>query len=253
MLNPAKLRVVNILSTIVILTACSGPKHKAPLTDLQQPPSYKITSHTVASNETLYSIAWRYGLDVRDLASTNDLGAPYLLRPGQRLNLDTRSQPTHKMKKTPKNRSVDQRSKNKPLATPPRKQTSTQKHKLSWRWPASGTLLAKFGDRQALSKGIDIAAKKGEPVFAAESGSVVYAGDGLRGYGNLLIIKHEYNFLSAYAHNQKILVGEGDSVKAGQKIAEIGSSGTDRNKLHFEIRQDGNPVDPLQHLPRRPK
>ncbi|MGH1471162.1 MAG: peptidoglycan DD-metalloendopeptidase family protein [Cellvibrionaceae bacterium] len=251
MLNPALIRVVNILSTILFLAGCSGPKYKAPLTDLKQPPSYKITSHTVSSNETLYSIAWRYGLDVKDLAYTNSLRAPYIVKPGQRLNLDTRARPAQKMKKAPKKRAVVQRSKNKPLVPPSKVRPSPQKSELQWRWPARGVLVTKFGERQALSKGIDIAAKKGEPVFAAESGSVVYAGDGLRGYGNLLIVKHEQNFLSAYAHNHKMFVGEGDSVKAGQKIAEIGSSGTDRNKLHFEIRQDGNPVDPLQHLPRR--
>jgi len=245
------MRVVNILTTIAFLSSCSGPKYKAPLADLQQPPSLKITNHIVARNETLYSIAWRYSLDVRDLAHTNAIYPPYRLRPGQRLNLDTRKQPPQKMKKAPKIPPVAQRSRNEPVQTSSKVLTQSQKETLSWHWPANGTILARFGAQQALSKGIDIAAEKGEPVFAAESGSVVYAGDGLRGYGNLLIIKHKQDFLSAYAHNQKLLVVEGDLVKAGQKIAEIGSSGTDRNKLHFEIRRDGNPVDPLLYLPRR--
>lgn len=249
----SRIQVVKILAAILFVSGCSGPKYTAPMTDLQQPPSYKITSHTVATNETLYSIAWRYGLDVEELARANRLGTPYLLKPGQRLNLDTRNLPPKKINRAPKKPAVVQRSKKEPSQTTTSSRIPNSPQKLRWRWPAKGNLLARFGDRQALSKGIDIAAKNGEPVIAAESGSVVYAGDGLRGYGNLLIIKHEQNYLSAYAHNRKLLVGEGDSVKAGQKIAEIGSSGTDRNKLHFEIRHNGNPVDPLQHLPRGPR
>src|SRR5690606_34083696 len=98
---------------------------------------------------------------------------------------------------------------------------------------------------------IDIGGKLGQPVVAASAGKVVYAGTGLRGYGNLVIIKHSETFLSAYAHNHQLMVKEGQAVKAGQQIAELGSSGTDREKLHFEIRRDGKPVNPLQYLPTR--
>ncbi len=100
-------------------------------------------------------------------------------------------------------------------------------------------------------KGVDIEGRSGDPVLAANSGSVVYAGNGVRGYGNLVIVKHDATFLSAYAHNSKLLVKEGDVVNGGQKIAEIGDSGTDRFKLHFEVRKQGNPIDPLTILPRR--
>jgi lipoprotein NlpD len=108
-----------------------------------------------------------------------------------------------------------------------------------------------FTTGQQPHKGIDIAGAIGDPVLAARNGTVVYAGDGVRGYGNLLIIKHDAVFLSAYAHNSKLLVKEGESVRGGQKIAELGDSATDRPKLHFEVRKQGNPIDPLQVLPRR--
>lgn len=120
-----------------------------------------------------------------------------------------------------------------------------------WRWPGSGSLLQGFTGGADPHKGIDISGKLGDPVVAARGGTVVYAGSGVRGYGNLLIIKHDVQWLSAYAHNSKLLVAEGQTVQAGQRIAEMGDSGTDRVKLHFEVRRQGNPVDPLQVLPRR--
>ena len=120
---------------------------------------------------------------------------------------------------------------------------------LQWIWPAAGKVTAVFSDPS--NKGIDILGKKGEPVNASAGGRVVYVGEGLRGYGKLVIIKHNNTFLSAYAHNDAILVKEGQTVVKGQKIAEVGSTGTDQTKLHFEIRQFGKPVDPLKFLPER--
>jgi lipoprotein NlpD len=119
---------------------------------------------------------------------------------------------------------------------------------LSWVWPASGKVITGFSDSANL-KGIDIAGKAGQPVVASAAGKVVYAGSGLRGYGKLVIVKHNATFLSAYAHNQEILVKEGQQVAKGQKIAEMGSTDSDQVKLHFEIRQRGKPVDPLRYLP----
>jgi lipoprotein NlpD len=116
-------------------------------------------------------------------------------------------------------------------------------------WPASGTLLAGFDE--ARNKGFDIAGKAGDPVLAAADGRVVYAGAGLRGYGNLVILKHNNTFLTAYAHNQALLVKEDQTVRRGQKIAEMGSTDADRVKLHFEIRRQGKPVDPVRYLPAR--
>ncbi|NMG33136.1 peptidoglycan DD-metalloendopeptidase family protein [Azoarcus sp. TTM-91] len=118
-----------------------------------------------------------------------------------------------------------------------------------WLWPAKGKVLAGFSE--ATNKGLDIAGNPGDPVIASGAGKVVYSGSGLRGYGKLVIIKHDANYLTAYAHNQQLLVKEGDSVTKGQKIAELGSTDTDRPKLHFEIRKQGRPVDPMKYLPPR--
>jgi lipoprotein NlpD len=118
-----------------------------------------------------------------------------------------------------------------------------------WAWPASGKIAGQF--IEGGSKGLDILGKKGDPVQAASDGKVVYSGSGLRGYGQLLIIKHNNVFLTAYAHNSKILVKEGQSVTRGQKIAEMGDTEADQVKLHFEVRRQGKPVDPLKHLPPR--
>ncbi|MDR3352243.1 MAG: peptidoglycan DD-metalloendopeptidase family protein [Zoogloeaceae bacterium] len=118
---------------------------------------------------------------------------------------------------------------------------------LVWAWPARGKTITAFSPQ---SKGIDIAGKAGDPVQAAADGRVVYAGNGLRGYGQLVIVKHNATYLSAYAHNRKIVVKEGQEVKRGEKIAEMGNTDSDAVKLHFEIRQKGNPVEPLQHLPK---
>ncbi|MCS6943969.1 MAG: peptidoglycan DD-metalloendopeptidase family protein [Sutterellaceae bacterium] len=119
---------------------------------------------------------------------------------------------------------------------------------LLWQWPAAGKVIESFGDGR---KGIGIAGNEGDPVVAASDGEVVYAGNGLRGYGNLVILKHSDDFISAYAHNRAILVKQGQTVKRGQKIAELGKTDTTVPKLHFEIRQRGKPVDPLRYLPPR--
>lgn len=120
---------------------------------------------------------------------------------------------------------------------------------LAWIWPARGTTLAGFDELK--NKGVDIAGRAGDPVLAAADGRVVYAGSGLRGYGNLVILKHNNTYLTAYAHNQSLLVKEDQTVKQGQKIAEMGSTDADRVKLHFEIRRQGKPVDPARYLPAR--
>ncbi|MFY9514199.1 MAG: peptidoglycan DD-metalloendopeptidase family protein, partial [Rubrivivax sp.] len=120
---------------------------------------------------------------------------------------------------------------------------------LNWAWPAAGPVVANFDD--AKSKGLAISGKPGDPVLATADGRVVYAGSGLRGYGNLIIVKHNATFLSAYAHNQALLVKEDQVVRRGQKIAEMGNSDADRVQLHFEIRRQGKPVDPAKLLPPR--
>lgn len=144
----------------------------------------------------------------------------------------------------------------KPAKTPVKSQENRTNPIVStgpirWQWPALGRVLAGFSNSPTGNKGVNIAGKNGEPVKAAAPGRVVYAGSGLRGFGQLVIVKHDEDFLSAYAHNSRLHVRENDSVKAGQLIADIGSTGTDREQLHFEIRYRGQPVDPLKHLPKR--
>ncbi|GAA5315606.1 MAG: peptidoglycan DD-metalloendopeptidase family protein [Candidatus Pelagadaptatus aseana] len=249
-------KVFNILNALLLLTACASPNPSAPVSDRAGPPSQKLNQHVVARGETLFSIAWRYGHDYKTLARNNGIAKPYTIYPGQLIRLSGKAKSSQvkpvskkvvsKPAKAPVNRSKtttsNARSKSQILAS---------SGSVKWRWPAKGKLLATFSSQNALNKGVDIAGNLGEPVVAAGAGVVVYAGSGLRGYGNLLIIKHSETFLSAYAHNRRLLVKEGQAVKAGQKIAEIGSSGTDRNKLHFEIRKEGKPVNPLWYLPKR--
>ena len=182
--------------------------------------------HVVQSGETLYSIAWAAGLDYQALARWNGIRSPYVIRPGQRLKMVSKS------KKVTKN-SV---------------QTSS---KSGWIWPVKGPILKRFSTK-AGNKGIDIGGESGRGIRAAADGKVVYAGSGLRGYGKLIIVKHDEVYLSAYAHNSKLLVTDGSAVVRGQQIALMGDTGTDRVKLHFEIRQRGKPVNPLKYLPKHP-
>lgn len=258
--------LITVLALESAITGCSSSHTKAPVSDRNSPPSERIHYHIVARGETLYSIAWRYNLNYRQLAKANGVDSSYNIYPGQRIYLDLSDAPaersqtantlvhkapgTSSVKKVPPTPAKQSRSKNKsPIAS-----HSTQKNDrsaaVSWRWPATGKLLATFSSNNGLNKGIDIKGELGDSVNAASAGQVVYAGSGLRGYGKLIIVKHSDKYLSAYAHSRKILVKEGDKVKIGEKIAEMGSTGTDTVKLHFEIRYDGKPVDPLKILPR---
>lgn len=253
-------QLFKILIIAIILTSCSQNTHYAPVSDTDQPPSRQLSHHIVAKGETLYSIAWRYNLDFRKLAHANGIGRDFRIYPGQRLVLKEsvtsakpRSTPSPKViKESPKFVAKKKpRSKNE---TPANNRVEAEKKltlPITWVWPAKGKLIASFQSNRGLNKGIDIQGNLEEPVIAASSGIVVYSGDGLRGYGKLVIVKHSEKYLSAYAHNHRILVDEGDEVKQGQKIAAMGSSGTDSIKLHFEIRDDGKPVDPLKFLPKR--
>ena len=261
-------RLFNILITAMFLVSCSSTKKNAPIEDLDQPPTRDITTHVVVKGETLYSIAWRYGLDYRILARANNIGANFYIIPGQILFLrptesagvaSNSSGQTDRSKtsvvSTPVNKSVKKTSvsRSRPLTeTRPRNANNSQNTtQIQWRWPSYGRTVSRFVAGNPNAEGIDIAVKKGESVSTAAKGVVVYAGEGLRGYGKLLIIKHNKQYLSAYAHADRILVKEGHQVQAGQKVAEIGSSGTQKAKLYFEIRKGGKPVDPLHYLPRR--
>jgi lipoprotein NlpD len=222
--------------------------------------------YQVQRGDTLYSIAFRFGWDWKALAARNRIAPPYLIRVGQIIRFDGQpaSQPSvvasAPVVVAPASRpSAPVQS--RPAPTQPQapiKPASsvtpvppTQRSVSGWLWPSSGQVIGRFSSNGSLNKGIDIAGELGQPVLAASDGSVVYAGSGLRGYGELVIIKHSDTYVSAYGHNRRLLVQEGQQVKAGQKIAEMGSTGTDRVKLHFEVRRQGKPVDPLQYLPKR--
>ncbi|CZF83789.1 Murein hydrolase activator NlpD precursor [Grimontia celer] len=142
-------------------------------------------------------------------------------------------------------------TKNKPSVDKPVKKPSGTPVKISWQWPSKGRVISGFSSSELGNKGIDIAGNRGQSINASADGKVVYAGNALRGYGNLIIIKHNDDYLSAYAHNDRIFVSERQSVKKGQKIASMGSSGTNSVRLHFEIRYKGKSVNPLRYLPKR--
>ncbi|GAB2544634.1 hypothetical protein GCM10027065_15240 [Rhodanobacter koreensis] len=270
-------------------------------------------SYEVTKGDTLYSIAFRKGVDFRDLAQWNGIAAPYTIWPGQRLTLSppgkttvahvagapahvtappapaqgfetvtavppvpatathaatTSSAPSVPLSVSPRpvQPAVTATTTIVPVAgvpTPPVPAVAAPPVPIpvasgparavsgvNWRWPAEGSLISRFRSGDAIP-GIEIAGKQGDPVRAAADGVVVYSGNGLVGYGELVIIKHNDSFLSAYGHNSKRLVKEGQRVSAGQQIAEMGSTGASRNELEFQIRKDGNPVDPLGYLPSR--
>jgi lipoprotein NlpD len=221
-------------------------------------------SYTVRRGDTLYGIALDNGLDYRELALWNGIADPNVIREGQVLQLKApatqevqvrpiadvgtvKAQPLPPAAQTSKPESAPRVEQ---APTKPQPAPDASDDKVDWGWPAGGRVLAGFSD--PLNKGVDISGKKGEPVFATASGRVVYSGEGLRGYGKLIIVKHNNTYLSAYAHNDAILVKEGQTVTKGQKIGEIGSTGTEQTKLHFEIRRLGRPVDPMKYLPARP-
>ena len=249
-----------ILLALMVLTlfAC-GPSRYEPVRNVYRSPT-PVTQgfHTVKAGETLYSIAWRYNRNHHELAQNNGISAPYNIYPGQQISLTKPvSKNTNSTNKTTSAKSPKQTTrykKSKSHTKPVQEKLANQRHKkvdMSWSWPAKGSVIQTFSLNGNVNKGIDLAGRRGEPVLAAADGKVVFSGTGLVGYGNLIIIKHNETYLSAYAHNSKLLLKEGQLAKARQKIAEIGSTGANRDKLHFEIRRNGKPVNPLQYLPRR--
>lgn len=193
--------------------------------------------HTVQKGETLYAIAFRYGLSTATLARWNDLGDGSLIRAGQRLRL---SAPGTTAAAGVPGSSSDRPGASAPVEPPPR-----------WQWPAKGPVIAQYGDSPMTASGIEIGGRLGDPVMAAAPGQVVYAGSGLASYGELLIVKHNESWLTAYGFNQSVLVREGERVAAGQVIARLGEGPGRRPMLHFEIRSNGEPVNPVQMLPPR--
>lgn len=211
-------------------------------------------TYRVRRGDTLYGIAWQKGVDYRDVARWNGILAPYRIYAGQTLRLVAPPQP-RPVKPPPRTSPAPSRAVSKPPAqTKPKapSRAAAAPKSLAWRWPAQGKLLSRFKASDPLRHGIKIGGNSGSKITSAEAGKVVYSGSGLIGYGKLIIIKHNNKYLSAYGHNRKILVKEGDQVTKGQTIAEMGNANNGDPLLHFEIRRDGKPVDPLRLLPRQP-
>ncbi|MCW5652652.1 peptidoglycan DD-metalloendopeptidase family protein [Hydrogenophaga sp.] len=220
--------------------------------------------YTVKAGDTLFRIALDHGQNWRDIQSWNSLSNPNALEVGQVLRVlppaaavaapapatvpsGPATSPIAGSGVTA--RPLTEPSAPAPIPPAPAPQSSAGADEITFIWPAQGQVITPFDETN--NKGISIAGKIGDPVVAAADGRVVYAGAGLRGYGNLIILKHNNTYLTAYAHNQALLVREDQAVRQGQKIAEMGSSDTDRVKLHFEVRRLGKPVDPMGHLPKR--
>ncbi len=279
---PLDCRYALLIILISFLLGCGHSRH-VEVRDLRQAP-LTAKSYSVEKGDTLYSIAWRFNFDYKRLARANNIQAPYTVYVGQVLLLDEKNSDTHlsknktvstntpliKKKTHKKTQIASSETTVRPKKQPSgikRSNTSINSQKLGvkqtieeenytsneigWIWPVSGEIIRQYSSQNKLSKGIDIAAQMGMPIKSSRSGKVVYAGDGLKGYGNLIIVRHSDIYLSAYAHNQSILVKEGAFVKQGQKIALLGDTGTQSPKLHFEIRKRGKPVNPLKLLPKQ--
>jgi lipoprotein NlpD len=234
----------------------------------------KAPTYTVKPGDTLMRISLETGQSWRDIARWNNIDNPNVIEVGQALRVGPLPSEVAAVAPKPvlpakvETRPLDGKPASAPAAgsasgtgtgavastapaaslpLPPL--TREGDEDVDWGWPASGPVLGQFDDNR--NKGLSIGGKEGDPVLAAADGRVVYAGSGLRGYGNLVIVKHNGTFLTAYAHNQTLLVKEDQVVRKGQKIAEMGSSDADRVNLHFEIRRQGKPVDPAKLLPPR--
>jgi lipoprotein NlpD len=210
-------------------------------------PKYGATA-TVRRGQTLYRIATDNGISALDLAMWNNVPPPYTIYPGQRLRLypgAARATPSSGAARRPVATAI------RPATPPPVAIAVPVQTNFAWLWPADGQLVGRYAPGEPTQQGIDIAGNAGAPVRAAADGVVVYSGSGLVGYGELVIVKHNDQWLSAYGHNRSRIVNEGQVVKAGQQIAEMGHSGAARDMLHFEIRYNGKPVDPLQYLPKK--
>ena len=271
-----------VLMPVLLLNSCGGnvqapvesPGERAketqpvPRTEpLAAAPRQAPASHMVNKGDTLYSIAWNYGFDYRDVAAWNSINPPYVIHPGQRIQLSSKSavassisaQPTQTpdtaltpgpiiIKRKPgTDEAVRLEPAPAPDTTPALVQLPLPAESFTWSWPTQGSIVK--SDTPVAKNGIDIAGKSGQQINASAPGEVVYSGSGLLGYGKLIIIKHNDTFLSAYAHNSELLVKEGDRVRGGQNIALMGEKTNGTAFLHFEIRKNGQPVDPLKYLP----
>lgn len=241
---------------VTLLVAACGSSQSVPIIN-KSPDRVIPEAYKVKSGDSIYNIAWAFGVDYTDIAEWTELKPPYDLSPGQVVYLQkpqvkttalvasTEPEPTVVATSLPETPPAPEPVKT--TRTAAAKPVSFSSNPSKWNWPAEGDLAGKFSPEKG-SNGIQIAGKRGNPIRATAAGEVVYVGEGLRGYGKLIILKHSDAFLSAYAHNKTLGVKEGDRINARQQIATMGNSGTESVKLHFEIRKNGKPVDPLKYL-----
>ena len=285
--------IIMVTASLLVLSGCHR-HHRSATTAKPQSTIVKRQlnsdgTYYVRKGDTLYAIAFSYGLDPMNVAQMNGISSPYTIYPGQKIKLTapaTGSQsgkstsgvqisaansPGQITTKTVKSPTSSTRSSPEPVKTAPaastskpttnstsdKQATSTKQPASSksdpqaWTWPASGRVLRGFVAGDPARNGLDIAGKEGQPITVSAAGQVVYSGNGLIGYGELIIVKHSEKMLSAYAHNRVRLVKEGDQVWAGQKIAEMGRNSSNEQLLHFEIRALGKPVNPMNYLPKK--
>jgi len=277
-----EMKLVWVLVIVFFFSGCSSRNTPAPVIESKTAISLKrasqasITSKTyvVKKGETLYSIAWRAKTDVRTLAGLNKLAPPYQIFPNQTLKLSQKIAKARPHKSSSKNSnkstgSTTTKVHKKPVASnkkpayggnvggqksstkSPANTTVFSQKIRKWQWPVKGRVISTFSSSQQGNKGIDIAGRRGDKVKVAADGKVVYAGNALRGYGKLVIVKHNDDYLSAYAHNDQILVKEQQVIKAGDVIAKMGDTDADRVMLHFEVRFRGKSVNPMKYLPKK--
>ncbi len=269
-------RGIVLLCLASLIGACSSDHRPAPVTTLYSgntTSKHKINiagnSYKVKKGDTLFAIAFSANKDVRTVAKINNIKSPYTIYPGQTIYLNYSKKQNGTRKKQPSVNGRTQYSKRKVNKTPKKeldrskqrgyvqrqatkKSTNSKSlynNKVRWKWPAEGKVTRRFSVKENGYKGLEISNRPGTSVNAAAGGIVVYAGSALRGYGNLIILKHTDDYLSAYAHNAKILVKEQQKVKVGEKIAEMGSTDATKTALRFEIRFKGQAVNPAKYLP----
>jgi lipoprotein NlpD len=251
---------------VLQLAGCGGTPAKSPSHKRDSRGDAKFSAsatwYRVKKGDTLYAVSWRAGVDYKTLARWNGLKHPYTIYPGQLLRLKP---PGRVAKSTPKRTTSRKRSGGTPPArgsgkpgtpasaasrTTATKRQPARSGSLHWQWPVKGRVVARFSHKDPDRDGIKIAGSRGQKIMAAEAGTVVYTGSGLIGYGQLIIVKHNNEFLSAYGLNSRLHVKEGQRVKKGQHISDMGIDSAGRPMLHFEIRRYGKPVDPMAYLPR---
>lgn len=237
--------LIFVLVTAVIIIGCMRSTGLAPVVNGWLQPNAQFSFYRVKAGDTIYSIAWAFGLDYQALAAINNLHSPYSIRSGEflRMTIAPRWKQCTSLAKFATQKASSLKTRIEYWQPPGLVQPV-----FHWRWPVDDQIVRRYSVGMNGNQGLDIAGRYGEPVLAAADGIVVYSGAEVRGYGNLIIIKHNKSYLSAYAFNRRIFVKECSRVRAGQKIAEMGRSNTGRVLLHFQIRCNGKPVNPLRLL-----